>query len=311
VSSDAAVLVRELRKRFTVHVQVTRKRIALDGLSLDVRPGEVYGFLGPNGAGKTTTIKVLTSLLRPDSGEALLFGRQPWEPQARSRLGFLPETPVFYDHLSGREFLRLCGTLTGVPRTELGRRADAMLERVGLSHAIDLPIRRYSKGMTQRVGIAQALLHDPDLVILDEPMSGLDPMGRGDVRDLISDLRKRGKTVFFSTHIIPDVEAICDRVGIIAKGKLVRVGTVKELMSEGRTGSSEIVAQGLPETFQFSGEAESTSLSGQRLFVVASLDLQQRLLEEVSQARGTIVSVTPRQASLEDLVVRMLSGVEN
>ncbi len=306
---ESAIDLREVRKRFSVHIQVTRKRVALDGLSLQVKPGEVYGFLGPNGAGKTTTIKVLSALLRPDSGEARLFGKSPWDPAARARLGFLPESPVFYDHLSGRELLRLCGVLAGLPRSQINTRADQMLDRLGLAHAADLQIRRYSKGMIQRVGIAQALLHDPDLVILDEPMSGLDPVGRGDVRDVILDLRRRGKTVFFSTHIIPDVEAVCDRVGIIVKGKLVREGTVKELTSEGRSDSWDIVAQGLPESFAPPATVESTTVGGRSLFAASSLESQKQLLEQILRAGGVIIAVTPCQASLEDLVVRMLAEV--
>lgn len=301
----------DISKRFTVHVRVTQKRIALDRLCLTVQPGEVYGFLGPNGAGKTTTIKILTSLLRADSGSVRVLGGLPFDPATRRRIGFLPESPVFYDHQTGREFLSLCGRLSGMGGTRLKRAVGDMLERVGLAHAADLQIRRYSKGMTQRMGIAQAILHEPDLVILDEPMSGLDPMGRGDVRDLILDLRKRGKTVFFSTHIIPDVEAICDRVGVVAKGRMIRVGTVKELLNEGETGSSEVVVQGLNPGFRFEEASETADAGGQRSFVVPSSDTLERLLRAVHGAGARVISITPRRASLEDLVVRMLSQDES
>lgn len=305
-----AIRVSELRKRFSVHVNVVRKRVALDGLSLEVREGEVFGFLGPNGAGKTTTIKILTALLRADSGHAELFGRPPQDPQARRQLGFLPESPTFYDHLSGREFLQLCGKLCGMHGKELRERVSVQIERVGLAHAADLQIRRYSKGMTQRIGIAQALLHDPKLVILDEPMSGLDPMGRGDVRDIILELRKAGKTVFFSTHIIPDVEAICDRVGIVSKGKMIRVGTVKELLTEGSTDASEVLAEALPDAFSAPYATDSSTAGERRLFAVKDAADLHRLLHDLLAANARIVSVSPRRASLEDTVVRMITQVE-
>lgn len=304
--SELAVDVRELRKDFSIGLRA-RKRTALDGMTLSVAPGEIYGFLGPNGAGKTTTIKVLTSLLRPDSGEARLFGQAPFTPGARRRLGFLPESPVFYDHLTGREFLSLCGSLAGMSGAKLRQRVEAELERVGLGHAANLQVRRYSKGMTQRLGIAQAILHDPDLVILDEPMSGLDPIGRGDVRQIILDLRKQGKTVFFSTHIIPDVAVICDRVGVVSRGKIIRVGTVAELLREGASAATEVVAQNLPAAFK-SAAAAGEAVGSQVCFVADGQEKLRQLVQEIVGAGGTLVSVTPRQASLEDLVVRMLAG---
>lgn len=309
MNNQIVIKVEDLRKQFPVGLGV-RKRLGLDGMSLQVNQGEIYGFLGPNGAGKTTTIKILTSLLRQDSGEALIFGEPPWRPAARKRLGFLPESPVFYDHLTGREFLHFCGTLTGLSGAALSARATELIGQVGLESAGDLQIRRYSKGMTQRIGIAQAIIHNPDLVILDEPMSGLDPMGRADVRDIIVKLRDQGKTIFFSTHIIPDVEAICQRVGIVAKGKLIRVGTVRELMSEGSTGTVEILANNVPSTFQMAGVSESQVSEGQKLFTVAVGDSVNQTLAELIKQGGTIVSVVPRQASLEDLVVRLLEKEE-
>lgn len=304
--SHYALEVKGLEKAFTLGLGV-RKRVALDSMTFSVEPGEIYGFLGPNGAGKTTSIKVLTSLLRQDAGTALVFGQDPKNPKARQRLGFLPESPVFYEHLTGMEFLTLCGTLSGMSGGTLRRRAGDLLVRVGLGHAKDLQIRRYSKGMTQRVGIAQALLHDPDLVILDEPMSGLDPMGRTDVRDLLLELQKSGKTLFFSTHIIPDVEAICTRVGIVARGKMLRVGTVPELLSEADTGQTEVLAEGLPADFSSKVGQEHAALGGRRMFVVNSGHDSNRLLGEIMSSQGRIVAVSPRQGSLEDLVVRMLT----
>ena len=227
--SELAIELEDVEKRFRVNLGVSR-RVALDRMTLGVQPGEIYGFLGPNGAGKTTSIKILTALLRQDAGTARIFGADPTLKQTRKRLGFLPESPVFYDQLTGREFLHFCGRLCGMDGTGLRQRAGELLERVGLASAADLQIRRYSKGMNQRVGIAQALLHGPDLIILDEPMSGLDPIGRAEIRDLIVELGREGKTVFFSTHIIPDVEIICDRIGLVNRGRMVAEGSVDELL---------------------------------------------------------------------------------
>jgi ABC-2 type transport system ATP-binding protein len=309
-SNDLAIAVAGLRKEFVVGLR-GRKRVALDGMNLEVRRGQIYGFLGPNGAGKTTSIKVLTSLLRPDAGTALLFGRPPSDPEARRRIGFLPESPVFYEHLTGREYLAFCGALSGMDRKRTRTRAGELLELVGLTQAADLLIRRYSKGMTQRLGLAQALIHDPDLVILDEPMSGLDPMGRADVRDVMLALQKQGKTVFFSTHIIPDVEAICNEVGIVNKGKLIRVGTVQEIMAEGATGATEIVAERLPDAFSFPGAEAMSSAGGRKLLVASNAEVLRGILAEVLRANGSVVSVNPRRASLEDLVIRMLDRTES
>jgi ABC-2 type transport system ATP-binding protein len=303
--SPQAIELHELEKQFTVNFGV-RKRVALDKLSLGVQQGEIYGFLGPNGAGKTTSIKILTSLLRPDAGRARVFGEDPSREATRRRLGFLPESPVFYDQLTGREFLRFCGRLCGMETSLLRQKADALLERVGLAHAADLQIRRYSKGMNQRVGIAQAILHDPELVILDEPMSGLDPIGRADIRDLIVELRKQGKTVFFSTHIIPDVELICDRIGLVNRGRLVAEGSVQELLAGARSHTTEVVVEAVPPGFAAGTGEEMPGGFGRRLFTVETEQRLQTLLGELVQARARVISVNLRRESLEDLVVRMI-----
>ncbi|MBE0568970.1 MAG: ABC transporter ATP-binding protein [Deltaproteobacteria bacterium] len=203
----------------------------LSDLSFDVYENEVVGFLGPNGAGKTTTIKILNRLAFADAGRATLFGEDVREgKEFRRRIGFMPEQPYFYEYLTAVEFLRLCGQLCGMTREETDSRSAKLLSRVGLEGARSLAIRKYSKGMMQRLGLAQALLHDPELVILDEPMSGLDPMGRMEVRNLIRELKAAGKTVFFSSHIISDVEALCDRVIMLHKGEKVAEGRVEELI---------------------------------------------------------------------------------
>ena len=208
-------------------------KLGLDGLSLTVRPGETFGLLGPNGAGKTTSQKLFLGLMRPTRGTIKVFGRGPEDPAVRARIGFLPENPYFYNYLTGEEFVRFCGGLFGLPRRTLDDRVKSLLETVGMTHARKVQLRKYSKGMLQRIGIAQALINDPDLVLLDEPMAGLDPVGRRELRELILGLKKSGKTIFFNSHILSDVEDICDRVGILLAGKLVALGTIKELVQAG------------------------------------------------------------------------------
>jgi ABC-2 type transport system ATP-binding protein len=300
-----AIELKDIRKDFRLSMRLGRRR-ALDGLSLSVRAGEIFGFLGPNGAGKTTSIKILVSLLRQDAGRATIFGAEPTRGETRQQIGYLPESPTFYEQLTGREFLAFCGRLCGLRGTELRKRSDRLLEQVGLSHAAELQIRRYSKGMNQRVGIAQALLHDPQLVILDEPMSGLDPIGRAEVRDLILDLKRRGKTVFFSTHIIPDVEMICDRVGLINRGRMVAEGTVTELLDASEARSIEVVVENVSGAFDNVLASEVSSVGAQKLYLVPSNEALGRFVSEVLERRGKLVSVNPRREGLENLVVRLL-----
>ncbi len=215
---------------------------ALKGVSLSVRQGEVMGFLGPNGAGKSTTIKCLLGLIRPSSGQAHIMGKPISEPQARGSVGYLPENPAFYDYLSAEEYLRFVGKMFGMPKALLSQRIDEMLKLLELWDARRRPMRSYSKGMVQRVGLAQALMHDPEVYILDEPMSGLDPIGRALVKEIILDLKKRGKSVFFSTHITDDVEKICDRVAVINKGELLLEDDVESILQRGIEGYQVVVA---------------------------------------------------------------------
>ena len=208
---------------------------AIDGLNLNVGEGESFGFLGPNGAGKSTVIKILMDFIRCDSGEVTIGGETVTNPSARKNVGYLPEQPLFYDHLTAVEVLRFGGKVAGIPKDELETRIKDLLERLKLSHAKDKPIRTYSKGMTQRTGLALAMVHDPAICILDEPMSGLDPMGRKLVTDFIIDMRKEGKTVFFSSHILSDVERLCDRVGILNRGNLLFCGSIDGLTKDGKS----------------------------------------------------------------------------
>ena len=213
-----------------------RPIVALDGLDLEIERGEVFGFLGPNGAGKSTTIKTLVGQVRPTSGSALLFGTPVNEHAARRQIGYLPENPALYDFLTAREYLRLVGRCFGMPERQIATESDRVLELLDLRHAERRTIRGYSKGMVQRLGLAQSLLHDPDLFILDEPMSGLDPLGRALVKQIMADLKQRGKTVFFSTHVTADVEAVCDRVAVIVSGRLQAVNVVNDLLEKGIEG---------------------------------------------------------------------------
>lgn len=277
---------------------------ALAGLSLSVEAGEIYGFLGPNGAGKTTTLKILLGLMRANGGTAVVLGNPAGDVKTHSRIGFLPESPYFYDYLTAEEFLGFYGRLAGLSHAILPQRITDMLQIVGLTDARTRQLRKFSKGMLQRIGLAQALIHDPKLVILDEPMSGLDPIGRKQVRDLILSLRERGKTVFFSSHILPDVEMICDRVGIIGKGQLLAEGTIDELVHRDHTDSVEVVCEGL-EGEAIAGIRSVASRLIQRgrqcLIILPNPDSVAKVLAEVAKHQGRLISVTPQKRSLEEL----------
>ena len=227
---DTVIAARDLAKTFALGF--FRKKIrAVRGVSFEVGRGEIFGFLGPNGAGKTTTIKMMMGLIFPSAGTVELLGRRVPSVEAKRRIGYLPESPYFYDYLTGEELLHLAGRLFDVPAKQRRERTDFLLERVGLERARKLPLRKYSKGMLQRIGLAQALVGDPELVVLDEPMSGLDPIGRKEIRDLIVSLKAEGRTVFFSTHILPDAELICDRCAIVVGGTLRDVGPLDALLN--------------------------------------------------------------------------------
>jgi len=288
-----------------------KKVTAVDSVNLEVRPGEVFGFLGPNGAGKTTTLKMLMGLIYPTSGQAWLFGRELGDPLTKARLGFLPESPYFYDYLTSREFLGFYGHLFGLWGAGLDKRVDQLLELVGMTHARDLQLRKFSKGMLQRVGVAQALINDPELVVLDEPMSGLDPIGRKEVRDLILRLKESGKTVLFSSHILHDAEVLCDRVAMILKGRLVACGKVTDLLDQGANHQVELVVDGLtPEGLDHLRPLiDKVVTQGDRMMVV--LKSQQQVggaLEIIRAAKASLVSLNPQKGSLEDLFIREVAG---
>src|ERR1700680_4343867 len=227
----AAIEILGLEKTYSVGFWRKRPRRALHPLHFTVEDGEIFGFLGPNGAGKTTTLKLLMGLVYPTAGSARILGREWTDPSVKAQIGFLPEQPYFYDYLTAHELLEYYGQLSGVPAKQRTQRVEKVLDQVGLRDVRGVQLRKFSKGMLQRVGIGQAILHNPRLVFFDEPMSGLDPMGRREVRDLMEQLKHEGKTVFFSTHILSDAEALCDRVAIIHQGELRGVGAVAELTS--------------------------------------------------------------------------------
>src|SRR5215475_4630359 len=237
-----AIRIDNLTKDYAIGFWRKRPYRALDRLSLEIEPGEVFGFLGPNGAGKTTTLKLLMQLVYPTSGRAELLGKPIGDPSAKRRIGFLPENPYFYDYLTAEELLRYFASLFGFSGADRRARAARLLDEVGIGKERRLQLRKFSKGMLQRVGIAQALINDPELVILDEPMSGLDPLGRRDVRSLILRLRDRGCTVFFSSHVLSDAEALCNRVAILAKGRLVATGRLTEMLALRARGWELVIA---------------------------------------------------------------------
>lgn len=283
---------------------------ALHEVSLCVGHGEIFGFLGPNGAGKTTTMKIVLGLMRATSGTIELLGRPALDIDMHKNIGYLPESPYFYDYLTAEEFLWFYGRLGQVNESDLQQRIPALLERVGLTEARCRPLRKFSKGMLQRIGLAQALIHDPELVMLDEPMSGLDPVGRKDVRDIILGLRDQGKTIFFSTHIISDVEMICDRVGILAKGKMLAVGSIEELVNRNVAQSVEVVCEGINgESIPLVKEVAMRVLQrGTRCWM--AIPGQQRLedvLGAIRQAGGRLVSVIPHKGSLEEIFLEQTS----
>ena len=293
----------DLAKEFRLGLRLTRVQ-AVRGVSLKVGAGEIFGYLGPNGAGKTTTMKMAMGLIQPSAGQVKLFGRSMQDPMIRSRVGYLPEHPYFYDYLTAKEILDFYGELYGIARKERRRRVEELLELVGLTYAANRTLRRFSKGMLQRVGIAQAIINDPDLVILDEPLSGLDPMGRKEVRDIIVTLREQGKTVFFSSHILHDIETICDRVALLIQGKIHKIGPLDTLLSE-ETSEVDITARDVSADALEALKAKATSfeaLGPATLFTVSEPQVSE-FLTALLNAGARVHEVQPRRQSLESLFV--------
>ncbi len=301
---DVVLSVNRIEKTF--RKPFTRRKVeAVCGVSFEVHRGEIFGFLGPNGAGKTTTIKMLTGLIAPTGGSAKLMGHDVPSPVAMKNVGFLPENPYVYPYLTPREFVELCGQLSSVPSNVLRKRTEAVLERVGMGYAIDRPVRALSKGMLQRTGLAAALVHEPEMLILDEPMSGLDPVGRKEVRDLIVEEQKAGRTVFFSTHILNDVETLCDRVCILRRGEVVVSGLLHDLLAEGEQGSEITIGSASQELRDELTTKHGARTVGSSLTFALKTDAEvQVMLGKILAAGARVDMVIPKRGTLEDLFVR-------
>jgi ABC-2 type transport system ATP-binding protein len=292
-------LVKDYKTGFT-----GKKTRVLRDVSFDVRKGEVFGFVGPNGAGKTTTFKSILGFVSPTEGKIELLGKEHTNSEAKSRIGYLPENPYFYDYLTGEELLRYMGELQGLPRKVLNERTDELLRKVRMEHAKKLQMRKYSKGMLQRIGVAQALVNDPEFLILDEPMSGLDPIGRREIKDLILEEKRKGKTILLSSHMLSDVEALCDRVGIIMGGKVIKIGNIGDLLKEIHT-DYEMHIEGSGEDVKQCVKDLRVEMDQRAGYIVLKFDedMKRKVLEAVTRTQAEIVSIHPLRKSLEGLFV--------
>jgi ABC-2 type transport system ATP-binding protein len=302
----AAIEIQNLTKDYEVGFWRKRKVRALDGLSLNVEPGQIFGFLGANGAGKTTTLKLLMGLIYPTGGTARILGRDIGDTSMHARIGYLPENPYFYDYLTAREFLNYCAQLFGLDGAARNRRTEEILTSVNLEKkSWDRQLRKFSKGMLQRVGLAQALVNDPEIVFLDEPMSGLDPAGRREVRDLIASLRTQGKTVFMCSHILSDIEVLCDNIAILKAGRLAHSGSLDDLRARESTLIEVIVtgADAAAMNQQLGSKARvTTTASGLRIEVADEKEVDE-VVAALRRVNGKLVSVQPVRQSLEELFI--------
>jgi ABC-2 type transport system ATP-binding protein len=308
--STPAIEIQGLTKDYAFGFWRKKMRRSLDHLTLQVNDGEAFGFLGPNGAGKTTTLKLLMGLIFPTSGSALVRGRSIADVDMHREIGYMPEQPYFYDYLTARELLDYFAQFFGYSRTERQERIKKFLERVGLAASADVQLRKFSKGMLQRVGIAQAILHDPQVVFLDEPMSGLDPVGRREVRDIILELKNQGKTIFFSTHILSDAEMLCDRVAVLVGGKLQGVGAPSEIVSMDVQGM-EILFEATPDSALPPKIVERATHTGDRYRIEVPEAEVYAALEQLKNCEARILSVTPLRPSLEDYFLKLVAGQKN
>lgn len=296
---------------------MNKKTTVLKNLSFTVSKGEIYGYIGHNGAGKTTTLKILMGLVFASKGNVYLFGKDASIPEVRTKIGFLPEVPYFYNYLTGFEFLNFYGQLFGISKKERNRRIEYLLELTGICDGRNVLLRNYSKGMLQRIGIAQALINDPELIILDEPMSGLDPGGRKEIRDIMLQLKKEGKTIFFSTHILSDVEMICDSVGMLVNGELKKEGRITDIIDENAY-SVEINFSGMPlnllEDFKdaytvITQKGNSVENIGQDevTLSVSEVKMKDEIIKRVIQNGGKIIAVSPKRTLLETIFVNRVA----
>jgi ABC-2 type transport system ATP-binding protein len=307
-----AIRTEALTKHYRVGFWRPRPYLALEGLTLSVAQGEVFGFLGPNGAGKTTTLKLLMQLIYPTSGTAAILGHPAGSSEVKRRIGYLPENPYFYDYLTAEELLDYFASLFGLAGAERRQRVARLLDEVGIGAERRLQLRKFSKGMLQRVGIAQALINDPEVVFLDEPMSGLDPLGRREVRELILRLRDRGCTVFFSSHVLADAEALCSRVAIVAGGRLVASGRLSEMLAFEVRGWELVMSHVTPEALACATATghvmKALPLGADRYaFDLALSESPEQVVSGLKGAGARLVSLNPLRDSLEDLFVRRVA----
>jgi len=301
---NTALKIESLHKSFKTGF-IPKKKTILKGISLSVNAGEIFGYLGPNGAGKTTTIKCILGLIFPDKGFIEVLGYPFLSLKAKEKLGFLPENPYFYDYLSASEFIDFYARLFGIKRTERPAKIRNLLRLVGLEKTAHIPLRKFSRGMLQRIGFTQALINDPDIVLLDEPLSGLDPIGRKEIRDIIVRLKEEGKTVFLSSHILQDIEMICDRVAILVEGEIINQGKITELISE-KILFTEIVLSGVnPDDLTSLGGNVSTQ-GGRTLLKIHDEDRIEGIFKLIQSSGGKIHSLIPRTQTLEDIFVGMV-----
>jgi ABC-2 type transport system ATP-binding protein len=305
-----AIEINALTKEYRAGFWKSRVKRALNSLTLQVESGEVFGLLGPNGAGKTTTLKILFRLVFPTSGTARILGKELNDTRMHQRVGYLPEHPYFYDHLTPDELLHYTGGLFGMSRDALRRRVNQLLDQVGLAESRNVPLRRFSKGMVQRAGIAQALINDPDVVFLDEPMTGLDPIGRREVRDLVLQLREAKKTVFFSTHILSDAETLCDRVAILNRGQLQGCGELRQILSLG-VSATELILENPPEGIvqELRPLVFSMVRTGDRVRLEIREEANtEKILAIALGGKVKVVSLNPIKMSLEDYFMAKVSA---
>jgi ABC-2 type transport system ATP-binding protein len=296
--------IENLHKTFKLGF-IPQRREILRGVSFSVGAGEIFGYLGPNGAGKTTTLKCVLGLIFPDLGRIEIFGHHHLSLEGKERLGYLPENPYFYDYLTASEFLDFYAQLFQLKKKEKGEKVRSLLQRVGLEKAGDLQLRKFSRGMLQRVGLAQALINEPELLFLDEPLGGLDPLGRKEIRDIIVRLKQEGKTVLLCSHILQDIEMICDRVAIVVSGKIISQGTIQELISE-KILFTEVTLSGLAFDDLIT-LGEPLWSRGERIFLkVLHEENIEKLLALVHERKGKIHSLVPRTETLEDIFVEMV-----
>ncbi len=297
-----ALDIKNLKKTFLSNFLI-RKYNILKGIDLTAEKGEIYGFLGPNGAGKTTTIKCVLGLITPDSGEISILGKPSGAASSRKTLGFLPEHPYFYDYLNAEELITFSGRLFNIPRKKLAARTKELIQLVGLKNKENLKLKKFSKGMVQRVGLAQALVHDPEFLILDEPFSGLDPIGRKELRDIIMSLKEQGKTIFFSSHILQDMELMVDKVGIILDGKIIKEGKLSQLISHS-VHYNEIVFSGIDPKQLTEDTIDFQERDGNFILKSDNSSDTNKDIEYIIRNSGNIISVTPVKMTLEDIFLK-------